>query len=50
MDSCDHGWQMDLTKLDLKVYNAISTVATNVYYQTVFHVMTVNCKRWKHMS
>jgi len=25
---------MDLTRLDLKVYNAISTVATSVYYQT----------------
>ena len=34
MDSCYHGWQMDLTRLDLKVYTAISTIATSVYYQT----------------
>ena len=34
MDSCYYGWQMDLTRLDLNVYNAISTVATSVYYQT----------------
>jgi hypothetical protein len=33
MDSFYHGWQMDLTRLELKVYKAISTVATSIYYQ-----------------